>query len=722
MSRRIVLAAFGSYGDVNPFLGIARELRERGHEPVIASHGVWKTHVESAGFEFRQVGFGFDESVETAGLNEWLAAGGVFDSFRASYDELLSAADGADALVALTLVLAGPLVARKTGIPWVSVVLEPLSFFSAYEPLLLPFGMSLPELKVAARHLAEPIYRLRAELGLPPGSDPFYSEYLTADAVLALFSPLVSAPQPDWPPQAVVTGFVNYDRFTASGPALDKLREFLSAGPPPVVFTLSSDLVFVPFNNFYTESLLAAKMLGRRAVMLGLNMPETLSPDVLTLSHVPFSEVFPHAAAVVHHGGIGTSAIALKAGRPMLLLPGSRAAVLSYAQPDIAARFERLGVARVLRREQYNAVTVASELRTLLSDPSYAIRASVIGRRVAAEDGSRVACDVIERVMGGAGRPQTVAASGRGRPPKANGASVPTQAAQADAYLNLLKRALTGFRFGLKEHLMMAALRDMDSALIHALAEWGMAALSPLDGDLSFNPLLRSLGMDYPPDAETMIGLHRLDNLERCIVSVLRRDVPGDLAETGVWRGGAAIFMRAVLKAYGDAGRKVWLADSFRGFPRPDAVNYPADRGNNLWAFPQLAVPLETVKDNFARYGLLDERVRFLAGWFGDTLPAAPIDRLAVLRLDGGMYESTIVALRSLYHRVSPGGFVIVDDYCGVPACRQAVDDFRAEQDVVAPLCPIDWTGVYWQANSPGRGGKKQSVADRKRAAGHGRR
>jgi UDP:flavonoid glycosyltransferase YjiC (YdhE family) len=716
MSKRILLATFGSYGDVNPFLGIAGELRKRGHEPAIASSAAWRERVEKAGFEFREISPGWDESVGGGQLETYLATRGVFTDFRGAFDDLLSAARDADALVTLSLAAAGPLVAQKTGLPWVSVVLEPLSFLSAYEPPPLPPGMTLSALKKLAEPWAQPVVRLKEELGLPPGGDPFTEDYLTADAVLALFSPLLGSPQPDWPPQTVVTGFVGYDQFSSggssSGSSLGALREFLDDGVPPVVFTLSSDAVVAPFNDFYVESVLAAKALGRRAVVLGLNIPDTRSDDVLMLSHVPFSEVFPHAAAVVHHGGVGTSAIALGAGRPTLVVPGSPAVLGSYAQPDTAARLARLGVARVLHRPQYNAAAAASELGALLSDPSYAIAAAAVAKRIVLENGTRTACDVIERVMQGAGRPPAASTPRRATRRAAANDSAPLQAAQADAYLHLLKRTLTRYPFGLIEQMMMLRLRDVDPALTRALADWGMTGQSTLNGN-GFNPLLRSLGMDWPPDAETMIGLYRLDNLECCVVSVLRRGVPGDLVETGVWRGGASIFMRAALRAYGGAGRKVWLADSFQGLPRPDPINYPADSGDSLWAFPQLAAPLDAVKANFARYGLLDEQVRFLPGWFSDTLPGAPVEEIAVLRLDGDMYESTVVALRSLYHKVSPGGFVIVDDYGSIDACRQAVDDFRAEADIVSPLCPIDWTGVYWQVIPPGK------ARDKARGAGH---
>jgi O-methyltransferase len=211
------------------------------------------------------------------------------------------------------------------------------------------------------------------------------------------------------------------------------------------------------------------------------------------------------------------------------------------------------------------------------------------------------------------------------------------------------------------------------------------------------DPAARAEGRDWPLDAETMVGLRRLDNLQECIASVVADGVPGDVAETGVWRGGAMIFARAVLEALGDTERAVWCADSFAGLPPPDPQAYPADDGDVHHSYRQLAVSAGEVRANFERYGLLDDRVRFLEGWFRDTLPSAPIEQLAVLRLDGDMYESTIVALDSLYSKVSPGGYVIVDDYGAAPACRKAIEDFRSGHGVTEPLREIDWTGVYWR-------------------------
>ncbi|HET8699595.1 MAG TPA: TylF/MycF family methyltransferase [Gammaproteobacteria bacterium] len=207
----------------------------------------------------------------------------------------------------------------------------------------------------------------------------------------------------------------------------------------------------------------------------------------------------------------------------------------------------------------------------------------------------------------------------------------------------------------------------------------------------------RAEGRDWPSLALTMIGAKRLDNLQQCVETVLEDGVPGDFIETGIWRGGAVILMRAILKAHGVTDRIVYGADSFEGLPKPDAENYPADTGDRHWTFDQLAVSLEQVTANVARYGLLDHQVRFLKGWFKDTLPSAPIERLAVARLDGDMYESTIEALEVLYPKLEPGGFLIVDDYGAVEGCKRAIEDYRRRAAITEPMTAIDWAGVYWR-------------------------
>ncbi len=194
-----------------------------------------------------------------------------------------------------------------------------------------------------------------------------------------------------------------------------------------------------------------------------------------------------------------------------------------------------------------------------------------------------------------------------------------------------------------------------------------------------------------------MIGRLRLDNLHHCVDDVLADEVPGDLIETGVWRGGATILMRAVLKARAISDRTVWVADSFAGVPPPDAERYSADAGLDLYRAKQLCIPIEEVQSNFEAYGLLDGQVRFLEGWFKNTLPKAPIKTLAVMRLDGDLYESTMDALIALYPKLSIGGYVIIDDYGAIEACKQAVHDYRESHDIQEAIVPIDWTGVFWK-------------------------
>lgn len=204
-------------------------------------------------------------------------------------------------------------------------------------------------------------------------------------------------------------------------------------------------------------------------------------------------------------------------------------------------------------------------------------------------------------------------------------------------------------------------------------------------------------GYIWPAFAHSMAGLPRLNNVQACAETVLREAIPGDFLEAGVWRGGIAILMRGILHAYGVTDRVVWVADSFEGVPAPNLELYPIDSWSQLHHSPQLAVPLETVQQNFSNYGLLDDQVQFLNGWFRDTLPTAPIEKLALLRLDGDLYESTMDTLTHLYPKLSPGGFLIVDDYGCIPACRQAVTDYRERHGIQDPIVPIDWTGIFWR-------------------------
>ena len=209
-----------------------------------------------------------------------------------------------------------------------------------------------------------------------------------------------------------------------------------------------------------------------------------------------------------------------------------------------------------------------------------------------------------------------------------------------------------------------------------------------------YNPAARALGKDWPNlIGYTMVGLSRLDNLQKCIEDVIETKVPGDFIETGVWRGGVTIFMRAMLKYYAVTDRTVWVADSFEGLPVPENEK----DGWNLSNVEILKVSLEQVKSNFEKFGLLDEQVKFLKGWFCDTLPTAPIKKLAILRLDGDMYSSTMDALKSLYPKVSKGGYVIVDDYYSWPSCREAVTDYLKENNINVKIMKVDDDAAYWK-------------------------
>lgn len=212
-----------------------------------------------------------------------------------------------------------------------------------------------------------------------------------------------------------------------------------------------------------------------------------------------------------------------------------------------------------------------------------------------------------------------------------------------------------------------------------------------------FDPMLRLIGRDHPRDAHTMIGMARLDNLQMLAERVLEDGVAGDFVETGVWRGGASIFLKGVLKAHGNDEKRVWLADSFAGLPPPDLDRYPMDKGWDMSNIDYLKVSLEQVQEHFRRYNLLDDRVIFLEGWFKDTLPTAPIQQIAILRLDGDLYESTMDALKALYFKVAPGGYVVVDDYLIIPPCRTAVEEFRASYGIQDEIVAIDRDAVYWQ-------------------------
>ncbi len=343
------------------------------------------------------------------GLREFL-----FPALRKTYDDLLAAAtkpERADLLLLGELNYAGPLVAEVTGIPWASYVLAPLSFFSAYDPPVLPMfprlaradktvpgmGRAIARLvRFMSRKWPEPIYELREELGLERGKNPLFDAKHSPHLVLALFSRVLGQEQKDWPEHAKITGFCYYDSESGNGALPPQLEEFLAAGEPPVVFTLGSAAVMTA-GRFFEFSAKAAMKLGVRAVLLigadVRNRPRQALPETICVAeYAPYSKLFPRASLVVHQGGVGTTAQCLRAGKPMLIMP------YSHDQPDNARRMQRLKVARVIQRTNYTPSRVAKKLRGMLEEPRFALRAKQVAHRLEHEDGTRAACDALEEL------------------------------------------------------------------------------------------------------------------------------------------------------------------------------------------------------------------------------------------------------------------------------------------------------------------------------------
>jgi MGT family glycosyltransferase len=426
-SKRIVLSTFGSFGDVHPYMAIALELKARGHLPVVATSEVYREKMEAQGIAFHPMRPdlpSYDQPDEMARLLEELMdprEGServmqlLLPHLRDVYEDLDAAVAGADLLLTHPLPLVGPLLAQVRKLPWVSSVLAPISFFSSYDPPVPPqipalYGlMKLSTLiargvmrlaTVRLDRLMEPVYRLRAELGLPRGEQPLFAGQHSPTKVLALFSKVMAEGQRDWPPRTCITGFPFYDRrdFFGETETAKEVFEFLDAGPPPIVFTLGSSAFWVA-RDFYRDSITAARALGRRALLLighSRNLPETALPDgVAAFEYAPYSEVLPRACAIVHQGGVGTTGQGLLSGKPVLILPHA------HDQFDNAARIARLGCGRVLPRPRFNAETGTRELRILLENASYVDRAAQVAEVVRQERGASVAADEIEKVLAG---------------------------------------------------------------------------------------------------------------------------------------------------------------------------------------------------------------------------------------------------------------------------------------------------------------------------------
>jgi UDP:flavonoid glycosyltransferase YjiC (YdhE family) len=424
MTRRIVLATVGSLGDLHPFIALGLALEARGFAVLLASAAEYRDKVGAAGLAFHAVRPSFADLERDLGMsraavthrivadNRFLFRRLVVPYLRESLTDMQAACDGAALVVASSLAYGARLAAELQGIPCIGVALQPMMFLSAYDPPLVPRGEWLMRLlralgpgptapllrlvKRSLRGMFAPLEALRAELALPAlRHDPLFEDAFPPGGAIGLYSPLLGAVQPDHPPHTRICGFAAFDSGDGRAARLDAaLEAFVAAGAPPLVFTLGSLIVNDP-GSFYRESVAAARLLGLRAVLLvgdgGLEAVADLAgDDVCSVAYAPHSLLFPRAAVVIHHGGIGTLAQGLASGRPALIVP------FFADQVDNADRALRLGVARVLRPAAYRAAAAARQLRALRDQPGFAAAAIAVRQRLAAESGATDAAAFIE--------------------------------------------------------------------------------------------------------------------------------------------------------------------------------------------------------------------------------------------------------------------------------------------------------------------------------------
>jgi UDP:flavonoid glycosyltransferase YjiC (YdhE family) len=411
---RFAFASIGSLGDLHPMLAMAVAAKSRGHEVVVAAAPSYAANVARAGVEFHPLRPEIPEDAESLAYYFDLKRGPrrllrdmIFADVAATHEDLCGATRGADLLVVGELLYTAPIAAADEGIPWLNVVLAPTSMLSATDPCVLApapwlhkfrhLGPWLHRLaycfgRIEGRMWAGGYYRFRRSLGLPAGANPIFDAKHSPLGTLAMFPDFLAAPQPDWPEKTVQAGFPFYHQ----GGDVEVVRDFLKSGSPPVLFTLGSIVAhFEPF--FYQAAAEASQILGRRAILLtGRNaaVPQNLPESVLAVNYAPLHSILPHACAVVHAGGIGTCAEALRAGLPSVVIP------FSFDQPDNAARLRRLGVAEILPRSSITAQNLAAKLHRLLTTPSATSTASRLAARIDPQKALDKALDKMESLVG----------------------------------------------------------------------------------------------------------------------------------------------------------------------------------------------------------------------------------------------------------------------------------------------------------------------------------
>ncbi|RZA09431.1 MAG: glycosyltransferase [Proteobacteria bacterium] len=414
---KIVLACFGSGGEVQPYIALGIALKSRGHQVSIATCEHYRQSVVQLGLDFQALrpdlpDHEIDAEMVVGILDpkkgpERLFRDLLLPNLRAQFGDLMRATEGADFLVGHPLVLASRLVADSRKIPWASCALQPMAFFSKFDPPILGAGKFAhglkrvgPRLWSVVRYVIEksvakwdePYHALREELGLEacPGSMIFGGKF-SPQGNLALFPKFLAPPQKDWPAGTFVAGFPRYDH--QAHPASAAVEKFMGEGPPPIIFTRGTALDFGA-RDFFETSVAAAELLGRRALLVvgrdARNFP-VHNPRVLAVASAPFGRVFPRAAAIVHQAGIGTAAQGLRAGKPCLLVPGA------FDQFDNAARLMKLGSSRLLPLHKFKLAKVAAEIQALLENPAYQTKARAIAGFLAHEDGAVEAARTVEK-------------------------------------------------------------------------------------------------------------------------------------------------------------------------------------------------------------------------------------------------------------------------------------------------------------------------------------
>ncbi|MEJ7701893.1 MAG: glycosyltransferase [Pyrinomonadaceae bacterium] len=428
---KIVLATFGSLGDIHPMIALGIELQRRGHRIVFVAMEFYREKIDALQFEFRPLRPNVNpEDKELARTimdaksgTERLILDVLMPNLMPMFEDLSEAVKGADVLISGEVVYVAASVIEKTGVKWITTSLAPCSFFSAYDPFVPPVAQWMENvrflgvnfhkalyfmLRRSIRHWYEPYKEFRRKLGLSENHDPIFDGKYSKLLHLAMFSKILGKPQPDWHSPTLQTGFCFYDGQNDLGKMPEKLNEFLESGEPPIVFTLGSAAA-MDARDFFEESAKAAKMLNHRAVLLygmlneqpkvvesgkwKVESEERKNTDIVAFDYAPYSLVFPKAACVVHQGGVGTTAQVLRAGVPHLIMP------YAHDQPDNAARCARIGVARTISREKYTAEMAAKQLSELLGNLSYKANAEEAKRVVTVENGVRIACDAITDVL-----------------------------------------------------------------------------------------------------------------------------------------------------------------------------------------------------------------------------------------------------------------------------------------------------------------------------------